>query len=149
MHVVCLQGNSGAQSTKERFEFHKKVKSRFSEASISVRKWCTNDPELCKLIHNYENREVVNIKRHVNSEVLKYVNIVNSFHNQKVLELYWDHQRDVISLKISEIFNEAVNLIPTKWKILSIIASVYDPTGYLHHVKNSFPRNMKVKYKMG
>ena len=123
--------NSGARSTKEGFEFYKKVKSRFSEASFNIREWRTNDSELRKLIHDYENREVVNIERYVNSEVPKYVNIMNSFNNEKVLGLYWDHQRDVISLKISEIFKEAVNIIPTKRKILSMIASVYDPIGYL------------------
>ena len=94
--------NSSAKST-EGFEFYKKVKSRFSEASFKIWKWRTNDPELRKLIHDYENREIVNIERHVN-RVPKYVNIVNSFNNEKVLGLYWDHQRDVISLKISEIF---------------------------------------------
>ena len=82
------------------------------------------------MIHDYENRKVVNIERHVNSKVPKYVNIVNSFNNEKVLGLYWDQQRAVISLKISEIFKEAVNIIPTKRNILSIIASVYDPIGY-------------------
>ena len=56
--------------------------------------------------------------------VPKYVNIVNSFNNEKILGLYWDHQRDVISLKISEIFKEAVNIVPTKRNILSLIASV-------------------------
>ena len=45
--------------------------------------------------------------------------------------LYWDHQRDVNSLKISEIFKKAVNIIPTKRNILTIIASVYDPIAYL------------------
>ena len=121
--------NSGAQSTKEGFEFYKKVKSGFSEASFSIRKWRNVDPELRKLIR--ENWEAVNIKGHKNREVPKYVNILNSFNNEKVLGLYWDHQRDVISLKISEIFKEAVNIVPTKWNILSIIASVYDPIGYL------------------
>ena len=38
--------NSGAKSTEEGFEFYKKVKSRFSEASFNIRKWRTNDPEL-------------------------------------------------------------------------------------------------------
>ena len=123
--------NSGKQSTKKGFEFYKKVKSRFSEASFNIRKWGTNDPELRKLIHGYENRKVVNIERHENSEVPKYVNILNSFNNEKVLGLYWNHQRDVISLKISEIFKEAVNIIPTKRNISSIIAGVYDPIGYL------------------
>ena len=85
--------NSGAKSTEEGFEFYKKVKSRFSEASFNIWKWRTNDPELRKLIHDYANRKIVNIERHVNREVPKYVNIVNSFNNEKVLGLYWDHQR--------------------------------------------------------
>ena len=123
--------NSGAKSTEEGFEFYKKVKSRFSEASFNIRKWRTNDPELRKLIHDDENRKILNFERHVNREVPKYVNIVNSFNNEKVLGLYWRHQRDVISLKISEIFKEAVNIVPTKRNILSIIANVFDPIGYL------------------
>ena len=83
---------SGVQSTKEGFEFYKKFKNRFSEASFIIKKLRTNDPELCKLIHDYENREIVNIERHVNSEVPKYVNIINGFNNENVLGPYWDHQ---------------------------------------------------------
>ena len=124
---------------KKVFEFYKKVKSRFSEASLNIKKWRTNDPDLRKLIHDYENREVVNIERPVNREVPNYVNIVNTFNNEEVLGLYWDHQKDVISLKISEIFREAVNIIPTKRNTLSIIASVYDPIGYLEPRKFKLP----------
>ena len=38
-----------------------KVKNRISKVSFNIRKWRTNDPELRKLIHDYENREVVNV----------------------------------------------------------------------------------------
>ena len=58
--------NSGAKSTEEGFEFYKKVKSRFSEASFNIRNWRTNDPELRKLINDYENCKIVNIEHHVN-----------------------------------------------------------------------------------
>ena len=51
-HFYVDDLNSGAKSTEEGFEFYKKVKSRFSEASFSIRKWRTNDPELRKLIHD-------------------------------------------------------------------------------------------------
>ena len=108
----------------------RQVKSRFSEESFSFKKWHTSDPELHQLIHDYENREIVNIELHVNREVPNCVNLVNSFNNEKVLGLYWDHQSDAISLKISEIFKEAYNIIPIKWNILSMIASIYDPIGY-------------------
>ena len=130
-HLYVDNRNSGAQSAKEGFEFYKKVKSRFSEASFNIRNWLANDPELRKLIHDYENSEVVNIERNVKNEIRNCVNIVNSLNNEKNLGLYWDHHRDVFSLKISEIFKEAVNIIPTKQNILSIIASSYLPIGYL------------------
>ena len=123
--------NSDVQSTQNGFEFYKMGKSRFSKVSFNIRKWRTSDPELGKLIHYYKNREVVNIGCQVNSEVPKYVFVINSCKNEKVLGIYWDHQRDIISLKISEIFMEAVNIIPKKRNILNIIASVYDPIGYL------------------
>ena len=56
------------------------------------------------------------------------MNNVNSINNDEVLGLYWDH---IISLKINEVFKEAINIITTKQNILSVIASVYDPVGYL------------------
>ena len=77
-HFYVNNLDSVAQSTKECFQFHKKVKSRFSEESFSFKKWHTNDPELHQLIHDYENREIVNIELHVNREVPNCVNLVNS-----------------------------------------------------------------------
>ena len=62
------------------------------------------------------------------------MNYANSVNNEKVLGLYWDHDKDIISLKINEVFKEAINIIPTKRNILSIIASVYDPVGYLQPI---------------
>ena len=60
-HFYVDNLNSGAESTEEGFEIYKKVKSSFSEASFNFRKWRTSDPESRKLIHDYENREIVNI----------------------------------------------------------------------------------------
>ena len=59
------------------------------------------------------------------------MNNVNSVNNDKVLGLYWDHKKYIISLKINEVFKEAINIIPTNWNILSVIASVYNLVGYL------------------
>ena len=58
------------------------------------------------------------------------MNNVNSINSEKVLGLYWDHKKDIISLKINEVFKETINIIPTKQNILSVIASVYDLVGY-------------------
>ena len=86
-HFYVEDLNSGAQGTKKGFEFYKKVKNRFSEVSFNIRKWCTYDTELRKLIHDYKNPKVVNIELHVNSEVPKYLNIPNSFNNENGLGL--------------------------------------------------------------
>ena len=44
---------------------------------------------------------------------------------------YWNHQRDVISLKISTAFKDAVTIMPSKRDILIAIARPYHPIGYL------------------
>ena len=61
------------------------------------------------------------------------MNNVNSINDDKVLGVYWDHKKDIISLKINEVHKEAKN-IPTKRNILSVIASVFDPVGYLQPI---------------
>ena len=63
------------------------------------------------------------------------------------MRLYWDHEKDIISLKINEVFNKAINIISTRQNILSAIASVYDLVGYLHQIviklKILFPKICK------
>ena len=88
------------------------MKVRFLEANFNIRKWRTNDEDLCKLINLYEKSEGVDSGIEINN--------VNSVNNEKVLGLYWDHKKDIISLKINEVFKEAINIIPTKRNILSV-----------------------------
>ena len=104
---------TGVYSTEEGFELYKKIKVWFLEASYNVRKWRMNDTDLCKLINLYGNN------KSVNSEV--EMNYVNSVNKEIILELYWDHEKDIISLKIKEVFEEAINIIPTKRNILSVM----------------------------
>ena len=101
--------NTGVYSTEEVFDFYKKNKVRFWEANFNVWKWWTNEEDLCKLINLYEKNEGVNSGVEMNN--------VNSINNDKVLGLYWDHKKDIISLKINEVFKEAINIIPTKRNI--------------------------------
>ena len=94
------------------------------EANFNVTKWRTNDEDLCKLINLYNKNEGVN-----SGVEMSNLNSIN-----KVLELYCNHKKDIISLKINEVFKEAINIMPTKRNILSIITSVYDPVGYLQPI---------------
>ena len=103
------------------------MKVRFLEANFNVRKWRTNNEEdQCKLINLYEKNEGVNSGVEMNN--------VNSINNDKVLGLYWNHKKDIISLKINKVVKKVINIIPTKRNILSVIASVYDPVGYLQPI---------------
>ena len=49
----------------------------------------------------------------------------------KVLGIKWNDVNDTLQLGVSMIFEQAEKLSPTKRNILKIIASVYDPVGYL------------------
>ena len=62
------------------------------------------------------------------------MNYVNSVQNEKVLGLYLNHEKDIISLKTNEAFKEAIKIILNKRNSLSVIASVYDPGGYLQPI---------------
>ena len=86
------------------------MKVWFLEASSNVRKWRTNYEHLCKLINLYEKNQGVNSVVEMNN--------VNSVNSKNVLGLYWDHEKVIITLKINEVFKEAINLIPTKKKFL-------------------------------
>ena len=105
-HFYVDDLNTGVYSTEEGFGFYKKMKVRFLETNFNVRKWRTNGKDLCKLINLYENNEGINSGVEMNN--------VNSINNDKVLGLYWNHKKDIISLKINEVFKEAINIIPTK-----------------------------------
>ena len=62
------------------------------------------------------------------------MNYVNSVNNNKVFGFYWDDEKDIISLKINEVFKEAMDIIPTKRNILSVIAHVYNLVEYLQPI---------------
>ena len=102
------------------------MKVRFFEANFNVRKWGTTDKDLCKLINFYEKNKSVNTGVEMN--------YVNSVQNEKVLGLYLNHEKDIISLKTNEALKEAINIILNKRNSLSVIASVYDPVGSLQPI---------------
>ena len=85
-HKVRKKVLNFIKRSKADFQKHVSV----SGSGVPLTQNCVNWFMIC------ENCEAVNIKGHVNREVPKYVNISNSFNNEKVLRLYWDHQRDLL-----------------------------------------------------
>ena len=98
--------NTGVYNAEESFDFDKKMKVRFLDANFNVRKWRTNYEDLLKLINLNEKNKGANSGVEMNN--------VNSVNNENNLGLCWDNEKDIISLKINEVFKEATNIIPTK-----------------------------------
>ena len=97
------------------FGLYKKMKVRFSETGFNVRKWRTNDKKLLEIINANENKQQDNSAKSC----------------EKVLGIKWDETKDTLIIGISDILDKAINIEPTKRNILCIIASIYDPVGYL------------------
>ena len=98
--------NTGVYNAEESFDFDKKMKVRFLDANFNVRKWRTNYEDLLKLINLNEKNKGANSGVEMNN--------INSVNNKNNLGLCWDNEKDIISLKINEVFKEATNIIPTK-----------------------------------
>ena len=128
-HFYIDDLNTGVYSTEEGFEFYKKLKVQFLEASFNVRK--------------------------VSNEWWRFLIVEYKwkFYNEKVLWIYWGHEKYIISLKINEVFKEAITIILTKQNILNVIASVCDPVGYLQSIviklKILFQKIRKSKIEWG
>ena len=98
--------NTSVYNAEDSFDFYKKMKVRFLDANFNVRKWRTNYEDLLKLINLNEKNKGANSGVEMNN--------VNSVNNENNLGLCWDNEKDIIILKINEVFKEATNIIPTK-----------------------------------
>ena len=105
--------NTGVKTTEEGVMLYKKLKYRFEEAHLKLRKWRTNDPCL---------REIISEK---NNEMVKC--------DEKVLGIRWDENEDNLLIDVKDFVNDS-NGDVTKREVLSIIASFYDPVGYIQPI---------------
>ena len=103
----------------------KKIKVRFSEAQLNVRKFRSNRLDLRTYFETLEN---VNI---VNNTVYKEVVDIKINNEQKILGISLDEIEDNLVFRLANIFENATNFIPTKRNIFIVIPTVYDPVGYL------------------
>ena len=115
-HFYIDDLNTGVNTVEEGMMLYKKIKLRFSECSFNITKWRTNNEELRNFINDRE--EAKN----------------NLIENGKVLGIIWREKDDILVLNVKELFESAVTVAPTKRNVLKVIASVYDPIGYLQPV---------------
>ena len=100
---------TGAKNRELAYELYKKFRVRFAEANFDIVKWRTNDKDLRELIGDESEHD----------------------DEAKILGIKWDEVRDEFILGVKDIFVNAENINPTKRNVLKVIASCYDPIGYL------------------
>ena len=101
----------GEETFKNALMLYRKLKLRFLEGQLHLRKWRTNVENL-RHIFNTENQDETNLLT-----------------PSKILGVMWDETRDVLIYDFDDIISEAIQLSPTKRNILRILAMFYDPLG--------------------
>ena len=110
LHVHDL--STGADNVTEAYNFFIKAKERLAHASFNLRKFQSTSVELEKKVSDEFTRT------HLNDP------------QTKVLGINWNKQSDEIVFDLHTIVTSVKH--PTKRKLLSIIASIYDPLGFLN-----------------
>ena len=107
--------NTGVDSVKQGIELYKKLKGRFSEAKMDLCQWRTNNEELRQKMSGDP----------IPSEVSK-----------KVLGIRWNEVDDELVLDVNEFLSsgDVKGVRITKKHILSVVASFYDPIGYIQPI---------------
>ena len=115
---------NGGENRKEAFNSYKKSKILMETAGFLLRKWCSNDKEVLRLIFDAETSTSTN----TDSD-----NILGHSKNQltSVLGLKWDSESDEIVFDFVRIIHAMHLQDATKSIVLSIVASFFDPIGYL------------------
>ena len=108
--------NSGMKTAEEGMIFFKKVKQRFLEGNMVLRKWRTNDENLRKYIHEQENIDEGSRKELI---------------GDKVLGVIWREDMDKLVFDVKACVQNALSYPATKRNVLRVIAGIYDPLGLI------------------
>ena len=109
--------NSGVDDDEEDFDLCKKMKFQLGEASFKsfvIRKWCTNDETLCKLIQECEGSD--NTRYKTGEKCESY---------ERVLGVEWNEYQDIFIFRVNKRFEDVIEIVPLKRGILGIICSLY------------------------
>ena len=132
--------SSGSDSVVDAFQLFLKSKLRMQEAGFRMRKWASNSEELMQMIKDHEisHEAPFNQTSLVQEENQSYTDFVlggkhdiNDEEEQKVLGLLWNHKTDKLSVDLSKVVENARSLPLTKRSVLSVVAQIYDPLGWI------------------
>lgn len=104
---------TGADNEEEIIKLYNELRAMLAEAGLELGKWRTNCPELATIINTDENDECV----------------VLSDEHASVLGLIWIPKNDCFAFKVELSMSEDIKI--TKLVIVSEVAKLYDPNGYM------------------
>ena len=99
------------KSPENAISLHKSANELMALASMNLRKWNSNSPEVREYLMYNSSEELPN--------------------HQKVLGLNWDVLCDTLSCVVKPVLELARSVCPSKRNILSVVASIFDPMGIL------------------
>ncbi|XP_054281217.1 uncharacterized protein LOC128998886 [Macrosteles quadrilineatus] len=107
---------TGADTVKDALQLQGQLISLLSRGGFEFRKWSSNAKELLQTLPQ-EHLELPVFLEHVNEPLFS------------ILGLHWSPVSDCFTYNLN--FSDAVNVTPTKRRVLSLIAKIYDPCGFV------------------
>lgn len=107
----------GAHTQNDLFETCLQLVKLLGSAGFSLHKWHSNSREFLNIFQSY-----------LNNESNKIYNISSENTSNKVLGLQWDSEKDIFSISLPNVNEKGCF---TKREVLSKIASMFDPIGFL------------------
>ena len=131
--------NSGEENVDQAFELYRKSKKILSDGGFTLRKWSSNSNELLELIRKNEPDATTITNTEESQEESSYAEIMLGHTNQdmqaeeeqKVLGLLWNTKEDTLVFQFGHLIHLAKELLSTKHSLIKVIASVYDPIGFI------------------
>ena len=65
------------------------------------------------------------------SDNTRYKTDENCERQENVLDVEWNEYQDVFIFRVNKMFEDVIEIVPLKRRILSIISSIYDPVEFL------------------
>ena len=63
--------------------------------------------------------------------IIQDTKLMKSVEVEKVLVVEWNEYQDIFKFRVNKMFEDVIEIVPSKRRILSIISSIYDPVGFL------------------
>ena len=129
----------GSESTVEKaFQLYDKTKSRMAQGGFKLRKWLTNsnllEGEIKVHEQNQDDIQPHRVDDHESYAILSLAVTECKSKCHKVLGQVWNNKRDEFKFEIAQVGEKAKALSHTKWNLLSVLASLFDPLGIISPV---------------